>query len=75
VLDVVTSGAEGETDRAVHTEVHAVLTAGRTPEIVARDVEQELRKAEVDGMELIDIQPVIYNASTTGYLLLILSRT
>jgi hypothetical protein len=51
-----------------------VRATGVMPHEVAAQVELELNQAAVDGWELERIQPVIYNSSTTGYLLLIFGR-
>ncbi|MGH2641942.1 MAG: hypothetical protein ACRDGO_09615 [Actinomycetota bacterium] len=51
-----------------------VRATGVMPHEVADQVEQELNRAAADGWELERIQPVIYNSSTTGYLLLIFGR-
>ena len=51
-----------------------VRATGVMPHEVAAQVERELNQAATDGWELERIQPVIYNSSTTGYLLLIFGR-
>ncbi len=51
-----------------------VRATGVMPHEVAAQVELELNQAAADGWELERIQPVIYNSSTTGYLLLIFGR-
>lgn len=55
-------------------KVVAVRATGVMPTVVAGEVEAELQAAGKDGWELHLIQPVIYNSSSTGYLLLILKR-
>jgi hypothetical protein len=55
-------------------KVVAVRATGVMPTAVAAEVEAELNAAGEDGWELQMIQPVIYNSSSTGYLLLILRR-
>lgn len=55
-------------------KVVSVRTAGEAPEQVARLAERMLNEFEVDGWVLDTVQPVVYNSSTTGYLLLILQR-
>jgi hypothetical protein len=55
-------------------KVVAVRATGVAPEAVADTIEQELASVAPDRWELQMIQPVIYNSSTTGYLLLILRR-
>lgn len=49
-----------------------VRATGRTPEAVSEELEAELNAAAAKGWGLDRIQPVIYNSSTTGYLLLVL---
>lgn len=51
-------------------KVVEVRATGRLPEVVTKDVQTELDRYQGDGWELITVQPVIYNSSTTGYLLL-----
>ncbi|MGH2642206.1 MAG: hypothetical protein ACRDGO_10965 [Actinomycetota bacterium] len=51
-----------------------VRATGVMPHEVAAQVERELNQAATAGWELERIQPVIYNSSTTGYLLLIFGR-
>lgn len=51
-----------------------VRATGVMPHEVAAQVELELNREAADGWELERIQPVIYNSSTTGYLLLIFGR-
>ena len=51
-----------------------VRATGVMPGEVAAQVQMELDKASAEGWELQLIQPIIYNSSTTGYLLLIFSR-
>lgn len=50
-------------------------STGRTPEAVAEDCEKIMNEKEVEGWALKQIQPIIYNSSTTGYLLLMFIRT
>lgn len=56
-------------------KVVEVRATGRQPEIVAADIQSTLDDFDADGWELMTIQPVIYNSSTTGYFLLIFART
>lgn len=51
-----------------------VRATGVMPDEVAALVESELERTSAEGWELQMIQPIIYNSSTTGYLLLIFSR-
>lgn len=55
-------------------KVIAVRATGVMPTAVAAEIEEELQAAGKEGWELHLIQPVIYNSSSTGYLLLILRR-
>ena len=66
---------ESGADRPVREHrVVDVRATGVMPGEVAALVQLELDKASADGWELQLIQPIIYNSSTTGYLLLIFSR-
>jgi hypothetical protein len=51
-------------------QVVEVRATGRLPEVVTADIQTVLDSHQEDGWELITVQPVIYNSSTTGYLLL-----
>ena len=51
-----------------------VRATGVMPGEVAAQVQVELDSASEEGWELQLIQPIIYNSSTTVYLLLIFSR-
>jgi hypothetical protein len=51
-------------------KVVEVRATGRLPEVVTGDIQNALDSHQEDGWELITVQPVIYNSSTTGYLLL-----
>ncbi|MBN9128847.1 DUF4177 domain-containing protein [Paenarthrobacter ureafaciens] len=51
-----------------------VRATGYTPESVATKVQEELDKHDAEGWSLENIQPIIYNSSTTGYLLLVFAR-
>ncbi len=51
-----------------------VKAVGRTPEAVADETQRLLSDAEVDGWTLVAVQSVVYNAATTGYLLLVMER-
>lgn len=56
---------------------HLVITVkavGRAPEAVADEAQRRLSEVEADGWELRAVQPVVYNSSTTGYLLMFLGR-
>ena len=67
------SASNGRTERREHLVVD-VRATGVMPGEVAAQVQAELDRAAADGWELQLIQPIIYNSSTTGYLLLIFSR-
>jgi hypothetical protein len=64
----------GASTPAREHKVIDVRATGVMPHEVAAQVERELNQAATDGWELERIQPVIYNSSTTGYLLLIFGR-
>ena len=52
---------------------HAVVevrATGRTPETVTAEIQKVLDERSADGWELTNVQPIIYNSSTTGYLIL-----
>ena len=51
-----------------------VRATGVMPGEVAAQVASELDVASADGWVLQMIQPIIYNSSTTGYLLLVFAR-
>lgn len=51
-----------------------VRATGVMPDSVASAIAEHLNVASRDGWELFQIQPVIFNSSTTGYFLLILRR-
>jgi hypothetical protein len=51
-----------------------VKAVGRTPEAVADETQRLLSDSEVDGWTLVAVQSVVYNAATTGYLLLVMER-
>jgi hypothetical protein len=55
-------------------EVVGVRATGRTPETVTAELGEILAKRSSDGWDLQHIQPVIYNSSTTGYLILFFRR-
>jgi hypothetical protein len=51
-----------------------VRATGYTPEHVAEKLQEELDKHDAEGWSLESIQPIIYNSSTTGYLILVFAR-
>lgn len=55
-------------------KVIPLRATGVTPEAVAQQMEEEMNDASLDGRVLERIQPVIYNSSTTGYLLLVFAK-
>lgn len=55
-------------------EVVEIRATGCTPESVAAHMQEVLDKHDADGWALQSVQPIIYNSSTTGYLLLIFQR-
>ena len=67
-------GGVGAAPIALEHLVVDVRATGVMPAQVAAEVQVELDRAAADGWELQLIQPIIYNSSTTGYLLLIFTR-
>ena len=67
-------GEGGNRRRAREHFVVDVRATGVMPGEVAAQIQAELDSAAKEGWELQLIQPIIYNSSTTGYLLLIFSR-
>lgn len=55
-------------------EVVEVRATGRTPEAVTEDIQQVLSERQSQNWDLSTVQPIIYNSSTTGYLLLFFRR-
>lgn len=55
-------------------EVVEVRATGRTPEAVTAELGEVLAKRSADNWELQHVQPIIYNSSTTGYLILFFRR-
>ena len=55
-------------------EVVEVRATGRTPEAVTAEIQTILSEHQVSGWDLRHVQPIIYNSSTTGYLLLFFAR-
>jgi hypothetical protein len=55
-------------------KVVEVRATGRTPEVVADETQKILDSYGADGWDLTTVQPIIYNSSTTGYLLLFFKR-
>ena len=55
-------------------EVQEVRATGRTPETVADELNSLLKERTATGWRITTIQPIIYNSSTTGYLLLFFER-
>ena len=55
-------------------EVTEVRATGRTPEAVTEEIQKILTARQADGWDLSHVQPIIYNSSTTGYLLLSFRR-
>jgi hypothetical protein len=51
-----------------------VRATGRTPETVASDIQKLLDQRDTDGWDMTHVQPIIYNSSTTGYLLLFFAQ-
>jgi hypothetical protein len=55
-------------------EVVEVRATGRTPEVVTDDIQRLLTARQGENWDLTNVQPIIYNSSTTGYLLLFFRR-
>lgn len=55
-------------------KVVEIRATGRTPEAVTAETQSLLDKGGYEGWELTTVQPIIYNSSTTGYLLLFFSK-
>lgn len=55
-------------------DVVEVRATGVTPESVAAHMQTVLDEHDQEGWRLQSIQPIIYNSSTTGYLLLVFER-
>lgn len=51
-----------------------VRATGYTPEYVAEQIQEVLDQHDAEGWTLENIQPIIYNSSTTGYLILVFAR-
>ncbi len=51
-----------------------VRATGVLPGVVAEQIEHILNVASSEGWKLQMIQPIVYNSSTTGYVLLIFER-
>lgn len=51
-----------------------IRATGLTPEHVAERMQEVMDEHGRDGWRLHTVQPIIYNSSTTGYLLLIFVR-
>lgn len=51
-----------------------VRATGYTPEAVAEKMQAVLDEHDAQGWSLESIQPIIYNSSTTGYLILVFAR-
>ncbi|MBO0691517.1 MAG: hypothetical protein J2P58_01360 [Acidimicrobiaceae bacterium] len=55
-------------------KVVEVRAVGRVPEAVTQDIQALLDEWQGQGWNLLTVQPVIYNSSTTGYLLLFFQK-
>ena len=55
-------------------EVVEVRATGRTPEAVTAEIQEILKERGSRGYTLAHVQSIIYNSSTTGYLLLFFHR-
>jgi hypothetical protein len=55
-------------------EAVEVRATGRTPEAVTAEIGEILKKRSAESWDLQHVQPIIYNSSTTGYLILFFRR-
>lgn len=55
-------------------KVVEVRATGLNPGAVAENLEKVLNEHEAEGWKRTSIQPIVYNSSTTGYLLIIFER-
>lgn len=55
-------------------DVVEIRATGYTPEYVAERMQEVLDEHDAQGWSLESIQPIIYNSSTTGYLILVFAR-
>jgi hypothetical protein len=55
-------------------DVVEIRATGYTPEYVAERMQTVLDEHDAQGWNLESIQPIIYNSSTTGYLILVFAR-
>ncbi|MER5182561.1 hypothetical protein ABT009_30105 [Streptomyces sp. NPDC002896] len=51
-----------------------IRATGVTPELVTERMQEALDKHDAEDWHLRTIQPIIYNSSTTGYLILVFER-
>jgi broad-specificity NMP kinase len=51
-----------------------VRATGRTPEAVTEEIQKILNERQAEQWDLTNVQPIIYNSSTTGYLILFFRR-
>lgn len=58
----------------IEQQVVEVRATSRTPETVTDEIQNILTVRGKDGWALFHVQPIIYNSSTTGYLLLFFQR-
>jgi hypothetical protein len=55
-------------------EAVEVRATGRTPEAVTAEIGEILKKRSTESWDLQHVQPIIYNSSTTGYLIVFFCR-
>jgi len=55
-------------------DVVEIRATGYTPEFVTERMQEVLDEHDAQGWHLENIQPIIYNSSTTGYLILVFAR-
>lgn len=56
-------------------DVVEIRATGYTPEYVTERMQEVLDEHDAAGWSLESIQPIIYNSSTTGYLILVFTRS
>jgi hypothetical protein len=58
----------------VEYRVRSVRSTGRPPAVVAGSIAAIAGEMATDGWELVEMRPLIYNGSASGYLLLAYER-
>lgn len=68
------TSVDAQVGTMVEHDVTEVRATGRTPEAVTQEIQKLLASRQADRWQLDTVQPIIYNSSTTGYLLLFFKR-